>query len=276
MRAPETDVQIKSTKQELDEEGKPKRDEKGNRVSTEAETYIRRNYGAIHSIVKINETKSVVKSHKPVDNHFVPVQAGVEVLSWSKRIMNEVMCLAEDIGINIYITDTDSMHLPEADVPRLEKAFFEKYGRELNGKQLGQFHPDFEFHKDKEENEKYKDVHSVELIALGKKAYLDRLEATHKETGEVKQSLHIRMKGVPSSCIEHLAAPNNKQWDNPERIQKVRDLYFQLLHGEKLEFDLTMGGIKACFESCRNFTVRSRDKFPRKIKFLKPDIQHFA
>jgi len=29
----------------------------------------------------------------------------------SKRIMNEVMCLAEDLGIEIYYTDTDSMHI---------------------------------------------------------------------------------------------------------------------------------------------------------------------
>jgi len=184
--------------------------------------------------------------------------------------MNEVICLAEDIGINIYYQDTDSMHLPEADVPRLEKAFFEKYGRELRGKQLGQFHPDFDF------EDGYKDVHSVELIALGKKAYLDVLEATHKETGEVKQSLHIRMKGVPSKCIEHMAAPDNRRWDDPERIRKVREVYLKLLHGEEQEFDLTMGGIKACFDSCRDFTVRSRDKFTRHIKFLKPDIQHFA
>ena len=29
----------------------------------------------------------------------------------SKRIMNEVMCLAEDLGLNIYYQDTDSMHI---------------------------------------------------------------------------------------------------------------------------------------------------------------------
>ena len=58
--------------------------------------------------------------------------------------MNEVMCLAEDIDIPIFYQDTDSMHLPEEDVPKLETAFMEKYGRQLNGKELGQFHPDFE------------------------------------------------------------------------------------------------------------------------------------
>ena len=48
---------------------------------------------------------------------------GVEVLSMSKRIMNEVMCLAEDIGIDIYYQDTDSIHLKTQDVPSLVKKF---------------------------------------------------------------------------------------------------------------------------------------------------------
>lgn len=33
------------------------------------------------------------------------------ILDQSKRLMNEVCCLAEDLGIDIYYTDTDSMHI---------------------------------------------------------------------------------------------------------------------------------------------------------------------
>ena len=36
---------------------------------------------------------------------------GVMILSISKRIMNEVICTAEDYGIEIYYQDTDSMHI---------------------------------------------------------------------------------------------------------------------------------------------------------------------
>ena len=79
--------------------------------------------------------------------------------------MNEVMCLAEDIHIPIFYQDTDSMHLFEKDVPELETAFRYKYGRELNGKALGQFHPDFEF-------DGHNNVKSVEGIFVGKKCYL--------------------------------------------------------------------------------------------------------
>jgi hypothetical protein len=38
----------------------------------------------------------------------------------SKRIMNEVICLAEDNEIEIFYQDTDSMHIQKADIPRLE------------------------------------------------------------------------------------------------------------------------------------------------------------
>ena len=190
--------------------------------------------------------------------------------------MNEVMCLAEDLGIDIYYEDTDSMHLPEEDVPRLEKAFQEKYGRTLRGKGLGQFHPDFSFSDMKgKEMKEYDDVHSVELIALGKKAYLDVLEATHKETGEVKQSLHIRMKGVPSDSLEY-AVHNSKEWHSKSRIDSVRGLYLRLLAGKSQEFDLTNDGLRTCFDSNRNFTVKSRDKFTRNLQFPKEELLQFG
>ena len=61
----------------------------------------------------------------------------------SKRIMNEVMCLAYDIGCHVYYQDTDSIHIECNDLPKLEHEFQIKYHRELRGKNLGQFHNDF-------------------------------------------------------------------------------------------------------------------------------------
>ena len=55
--------------------------------------------------------KYFVKENVEVINEASYTYIGALILSMSKRIMNEVMCLAEDIGIDIYITDTDSMHL---------------------------------------------------------------------------------------------------------------------------------------------------------------------
>ena len=56
------------------------------------------------------------------------------ILSISKRIMNEVICTAEDNNIEIYYQDTDSMHIGLDDIKRLSELYLEKYGRVLTGK----------------------------------------------------------------------------------------------------------------------------------------------
>ena len=62
----------------------------------------------------------------------------------SKRIMNEVIYLAEDLGINVYYQDTDSIHIENDKIELLEREFKKKYGRNLRGGELDQFHPDFD------------------------------------------------------------------------------------------------------------------------------------
>ena len=57
--------------------------------------------------------------------------------------MNELMTLTEDIGVEIYYQDTVSTHTPVKDIPRLKKAYFEKYVRLLEGNEMGQFNCDF-------------------------------------------------------------------------------------------------------------------------------------
>ena len=74
---------------------------------------------------------------------------GVSVLSMSKRIMNEVMCLAEDLGINIYYQDTDSMHIEHDKIQMLASEYKQIYHRELIGEDIiGCFHNDFDELKD--------------------------------------------------------------------------------------------------------------------------------
>ena len=62
----------------------------------------------------------------------------------SKRIMNEVMTLAEDEGLNIWYQDTDSMHINYEEVELLALAFKNKYNRDLIGEDMSQFHIDFD------------------------------------------------------------------------------------------------------------------------------------
>ena len=59
----------------------------------------------------VDETVYEVNVREAIDKQFSLVQLGVNILSMSKKIMNEVMCLAHDLGIRIYYQDTDSMHI---------------------------------------------------------------------------------------------------------------------------------------------------------------------
>ena len=64
-------------------------------------------------------------------------QCGVIILDYSKRIMNEVMCLAEDLKIKMFYQDTDSIHMEDSKVQLLCSEYKKKYGRELIGSALG-------------------------------------------------------------------------------------------------------------------------------------------
>ena len=119
--------------------------------------------------------------------------------------MSRVMCLAEDLNLNIYYTDTDSIHIDYDDVNILQKAYNKKYNTELIGKNIGQFHIDFD---DKLQGVKCKDVHSDYLIALGKKMYIDRLVGYDINTNKKMIDYHIRLKGISNQSILYTARKN--------------------------------------------------------------------
>ena len=105
---------------------------------------------------------------------------------------------ASDIDVKIYYQDTDSIHLNYDDVDTVAKRYKEKYGLESVGEDLGNFHIDFSMDKSNSE------IYAVESLFLGKKTYIDILEPTDKD-GNTINSEHIRMKGIPTSCIQSYA-----------------------------------------------------------------------
>ena len=108
------------------------------------ENYWRKNYCKISEDTKIDgSTIHAIRVKKQTDKHFNFALFGIHILSMSKRIMNEVMTLAEDINCDIYYQDTDSMFVDAIKLPKLKEAYKDKYGRELSGKQMGQFESDF-------------------------------------------------------------------------------------------------------------------------------------
>lgn len=183
---------------------------------------------------------------------------GVQILSMSKRIMNEVICLAQDNNINIYYQDTDSMHIEKNKIPLLSNLFKEKYNRDLIGEQLGQFHSDFNTFELWNGN-KNNETCSYLCIVCGKKIYNDILENVeyidfinklkkkdlnklndHQiieiwESCGYKMSFkkfcdHLRMKGIPNKVVKKTA--------KKMKISRFK-LYFKLLLGEKIMFNLS-------------------------------------
>jgi hypothetical protein len=172
----------------------------------------------------------------------------------SKRIMNEVMTLAEDIHLNIWYQDTDSMHINYEEVEVLSKAFTEKYNRDLIGGDMSQFHIDFDLAG------ACGDIYSIESYFLAKKVYIDILESVDKDNNTI-QGNHIRLKSVPTSCIQHTANILEQ-----EPIDIYKHLYVK---GNDQLFDLTENGGKCGFKFERDMSVRSYEanEFTRCITF---------
>lgn len=219
----------------------------------EYDIYVSRNYDFIESVQKIDGCdKYKIKSIKTINEHSNIAQVGSSVLSWSKRIMNEVMCLAEDNGVEIFYQDTDSMHMFEEDIEKLSIAFTQKYSRNLIGESLGQFHTDFSM------SGKYNDIHSRRMIMLGKKSYIDELVGKD-EQGNEHIEYHIRMKGIPNSCVEY----TTKQL----QLKTPYELYQKLYRGDRVSFDLTQGQVKSMFKFNGDYSVKTLTAFDREVRF---------
>jgi len=212
--------------------------------------FMDRHYNYIKEAVKMPNGYYKIKLAKTIDNHFNNVPQGASILSWSKRIMYEVMTLAEDNDYPIYITDTDSLHIDTDKVPLLGEKFKEKYNRELIGEEMGQFHTDFDM--DGAEDE----IVAIESIFLGKKAYIDKLQSKDKNGKEIID-YHIRLKGIPNDSIIHKA--------NTDYGGDLMKLYNDLYEGKKITFNLL--AVRPKFEIMKNMMIITKQKFNRSIKF---------
>lgn len=209
--------------------------------------YLSRNYNFIKEYT-VSGDNYIVKTYKPIINHFNLCHIGCEILSMSKRIMNEVMCTAEDNDLKIYYQDTDSIHIEDKNIELLRKCFKEKYNRELIGKKMGQFHSDFEF-------EGCSNVVSIESYFLGKKMYIDRLRGINSDN-EYEYTDHIRMKGIPTSCVKYEC---NKRQMTP------LELYDKLYNGGVINFDLTENMNACMMKRTKELKFEQLNTFNRRI-----------
>ena len=212
--------------------------------------FVIKNYQKVKTVYNINGCDRVgIEVTKQIDTYFNNALFGVQVLSMSKRIMSEVMTLAEDLNLNIYYQDTDSMHIEVDHLPILEKEFFNTYGRELRGSNMGQFHPDFEPCV-----RGGKIPVSVESYFIGKKSYVDKLM---DEDGNI--SYHIRLKGIPGETIK--VAINE---DIKIKEVGVMGLYKKLFDDETVNFDLCKNRVQ--FKQDKGLSIKSMREFKRKVK----------
>lgn len=211
--------------------------------------YMKNNFNSIlhaECVTELNDPyrRFAVKVKQDVLEHFSSPHCGSEILGMSKRITNEVMYLAEDMGVFIAYTDTDSMHIENARIKDLEEAFKEKYGRQLVGKSMGQAHCDFEVGQDKGTMPV-----SRRSFFLGKKAYIDELEYVKDE--QKQTGYHIRMKGISTAVIK------NKE--------NVMQYYEELYRGASKTEDLCE--LRPRFEYTSFGGVRTKESMQRSISF---------
>lgn len=216
------------------------------------EVYLSKNYNKIKSWIEYDNGKKFKATiGSTMTDHFNRAHIGVEILSMSKRIMNEVICLAEDNDLDIYYQDTDSIHIDDKDIQVLSELYKNKYDKDLIGNNLGQFHSDFELHGAD------KDIIATDSIFLGKKSYADKLIGYDKDGNKV-EGFHFRMKGIPSKVIEYYC--NEKKID-------IFDLYKKMYNGDKIEFDLTCGGGSFTIKHEKDYTINVMEDFKRVVCF---------
>jgi hypothetical protein len=181
---------------------------------------------------------------------------GSHVLSMSKRIMNEVMCLADDL--NMYYQDTDSFFIDKDDVKTLEEKYGEKYNRELIGEDLGQFHGDFSS-MDGRKDVKY----ASESLFIRKKLYCNKLLMEKEHINDIT----YRSKGINLDALESTAREKYPDLYSKEAIFQT---YLDMANGESIDVDLCKNGPKSKFHT--NSTITNIDSFVRCVSGPKDDI----
>jgi hypothetical protein len=208
------------------------------------ENFIDNNYNRIKEFSIIgknfnNEDIFLFKSRNVINNHFNFQHIGCEILSMSKRIMNEVFQVANDNNIEIFYQDTDSLKMFTEDVKRLSEAFKTKYDKDLLGKNLGQF------------KDEYNDIFCDTFIATGKKFYY---------SNDLKgDKAKISSKGIPLKLLL-------KYSDIDGKIVHPEKLFTDLYLNKKITFS-NKNFDKVMFKHNKDLSISNNYAFNRAVQF---------
>ena len=226
------------------------------------EQYIYDHFGVISEIQTNKFNTKITK--RVCDNDSSLNYVASSILSMSKRIMNEVFSVMDDNKQSVYYTDTDSIHMLQKDVDTLGESYKTKFNRNLIGKNLGQFHTDFEMLDEKanertgKKNIKCKKVHSIKHIPITTKTYLDILQGIN-ELGETVYDTHIRIKGITKAGIDYELAQRGD-----DKINSAISLFLDLKDDKKVCFYLNPTDHDVSFEfSSSGVLTRKTKSFMR-------------
>eukprot|EP00967_Tisochrysis_lutea_P029017 scaffold33911_cov32-Tisochrysis_lutea.AAC.6 len=217
--------------------------------ASDLDKFTSNNFDRIVSITPINDDLLRAELFVELDKSFNRVHVSCEILSMSKRLVNQVSQLFDEAGYPVHYTDTDSLHVRSEAIEGVAREFEKRYGRKLMGKGLGQFHCDFT----KIDGSDSTPV-AIESVFLAKKTYCDVLRDKYGNEG-----VHFRMKRVPAKVIR---AHAKRDFGG-----SVVALYRHLYTGVWYMFDLQAGG-NCTFKTRKDHSVHTLEKSVMWVRFL--------
>ena len=157
---------------------------------------------------------------------------GQDVFAMARKIIQPVFNIGEDLELehpemtpSIFYTDTDSLHIREDMLKLVEERYIQLYHKSLKGKELGEFHIDFD------PVAGHRVLGAIESYFCTKKIYVDRLLL---DNGEL--AYHKRMKGIPNDLLT---------WEHYVKIFNEEIVPFQLVDPNHPSFIFEEGMIKS-------------------------------
>ena len=189
--------------------------------------YIRRNWDNITYYTDKGRGQYRIKMNTP-DDSFNLGHIGTTILSMSKRIMNELQDLTNEMKILTFYGDTDSSFIQNSEILRLDTEYKKRYGRPLLGDDLQQMQYDFSLYDVKKQN-----IKATKAIFLGKKSYCCFIE------GDGKSKFHYKLKGVSVHSIQAKA--------NAEFNGDIYEMYKSMSSGQATTFILNPSDLQPSF-----------------------------
>ena len=104
-------------------------------------------------------------------------------------------------------------------------------------------------------------MYAIEGLFLCKKTYIDILEYVENAGNKINDE-HIRMKGIPTSCIKYYAEQNNIS---------VLYVYKQMFDNKTIKFDLTNNVNKFVCRNNKDYTVSNVSYFTRTCQYIRDE-----